>query len=212
MQIHIKYVILFFSITLCISFSNAQVKEHNKLRALIGLGFNYPLNNGFIDGGEAKSLNFPTVNLGAQYMLKRHIGFRLDYGFNRLSNADDAPDFKINYSRVNTQFVYNPTDYLKFLPTRIQIFAHGGPGIAIVKPLGTLDANKQTYLNAIIGLDFQYYINDKIAFYTDIAYVHGFTSLEDYNPVLAGLGAFNGSLLNLTFGVSVALSGCQYCN
>jgi hypothetical protein len=42
--------------------------------------------------------------------------------------------------------------------------------------------------------------------------VYGLTSLEDYDPVLSGLGAFNGSVFNLTFGLAVSLSGCQFCD
>jgi hypothetical protein len=38
------------------------------------------------------------------------------------------------------------------------------------------------------------------------------TSLDDYNPALDGLGAFNGDILNISIGLSVSLSGCQYCD
>ena len=51
-----------------------------------------------------------------------------------------------------------------------------------------------------------------MAIYTDLAYIYGLTSLDDYNPEISGLGAFNGSVINLTFGIAVSLSGCQFCD
>ena len=212
MQNNLKYIFVFSVILLLAHNSNAQLKENNKWKALIGIGLNQPFNDGFVDGVKAKPQNLPTVNLGIQHMLKRHYGVRLDFGFNRFKNDESSPEFKINYTRLNAQFVYNPSDYIGFLPTRLQTFLHAGPGITFVKPLGGLDKNKQSYPNINFGLELHYEINDKVAIYTDIAYLYGLTSLEDYNPTLNGLGAFNGNLLNLTFGVAISLSGCQYCN
>lgn len=212
MHNNLKYTFL-FSVILLLSFSsNAQLKDTSKWKALIGVGLNRPFNNGFVDGVKAKPQNLPTVTLGIQHMLKRHYGLRLDFGFNRFKNDESSPDFKINYTRLNAQFIYNPSDYLEFLPTRWQTFLHLGPGIAFVKPLGGLDKNKQSYPNINFGLELHYEINDKVSIYTDIAYLYGLTTLEDYTPTLNGLGAFNGNILNLTFGVAIALSGCQYCN
>ena len=65
---------------------------------------------------------------------------------------------------------------------------------------------------SLILTKFHYAINQKVAIYTDIAYILGVTSLDDYDPVINGLGAFNGDLFNITFGLSIALSGCQYCD
>ena len=95
---------------------------------------------------------------------------------------------------------------------RLQTVLHAGPGLAFVKPLGNLGENKQSFLNFNTGLEIHYAINKKVSVYTDIAYLYGFTSLDDYNPTLDGLGAFNGSVFNVTFGLAVSLSGCQYCD
>ncbi|MCA0131591.1 cell envelope biogenesis protein OmpA [Winogradskyella alexanderae] len=195
-----------------LSSGNAQLRESGKWRALIALGFNNPNDAGFVEGSTAQTLNFPTVNLGIQHMFKRDYGVKLDYGFNRFKNEDNTPEFKVNYSRINAQFVFIPTEYLAFLPQRMSTVLHAGPGLSFVKPLGTLGDNKQTYLNLLGGLEIHYAINEKVAFYTDFAYLYGLTSLDNYNPVLDGLGAFNGNLFNVTFGLSIALSGCQYCD
>ncbi len=205
------YLIL-FTLIFAVSVSHAQLRENIKWKALIGLGVNHPLSGGFIDGAEAQSVNFPTVNLGIQYMFKRQYGVKLDYGFNRFKNDSEAPEFKVNYSRINAQFVYDPSDNLGFLPMKMRTVAHAGPGIAFAKPLGNLGDNKQTYLNFNIGLEVHYRISKKLSVYSDLSYIHGFTSLDDYNPAISGLGAFNGSVINLTFGIAISLSGCQYCD
>ena len=212
MQQYLKQYLFFFIVVFMTLNSNAQLRKTSKWKALFAVGVNYPTNDGFVEGTFAKSINFPTVNLGIQYMLKRQYGVKLDYGFNRFKNDKDSPEFKINYSRINAQFVFDPTDYLKFLPTRLSLAAHAGPGIAFVKPLGNLKDNKQTYLNLNIGLEVHYTINEKVSFYTDVSYIYGLTSLDNYDPVLSGLGAFNGSVFNLTFGLAVSLSDCQFCD
>lgn len=205
-----------YTLILCavlfLTYGHSQLRESSKWKALVALGFNSPSDGGFVEGSASQSINFPTVNLGIQHMFKREYGVKLDFGFNRFKNEDNTPEFKANYSRVNAQFVFDLSDYIGFLPQRMSTVLHAGPGLTFVKPLGNLGDNKQTYLNLLGGLEFHYAINEKVAVYTDIAYLLGVTSLDDYNPALDGLGAFNGDLFNVTFGLSIALSGCQYCD
>lgn len=212
MQHYFKQYLFFFILVFITLNSNAQLKDTSKWKALFALGINYPTTDGFVKSTYAQPVNFPTVNLGVQHMFKNTYGVKLDYGFNRFKNEEDSPEFKINYSRINAQFVFDPTRYIGFLPPRIRTILHAGPGIAFVKPLGNLGDNKQTYMNLLGGLEFHYAINEKVSIYTDVAYLYGLTSLGDYDPVLSGLGAFNGSVFNLTFGLAVSLSGCQFCD
>ncbi len=190
----------------------AQFTENKKWKALFAVGINYPTTDGFVKSTYAQPVNFPTINIGLQHMLKRQYGVRLDFGYNRFENDEDSPEFKINYSRINAQFVYDPTEYIGFLPDNIHVAAHAGPGFSFTKPLSDLGDNKQSYLNVMFGGEVHYAINRKVSVYTDVSYIYGLTSLDDYDPVLDGLGAFNGSVLNVTFGLSVSLSGCQYCD
>ena len=81
-----------------------------------------------------------------------------------------------------------------------------------MKPLGNLGDNKQSYLNFLGGLEVHYAVSEKVSVYVDTAYIYGFTSLDDYDPALNGLGAFNGSVFNITLGLAVSLSGCQFCD
>ncbi|WP_179318371.1 cell envelope biogenesis protein OmpA [Winogradskyella helgolandensis] len=212
MQYYFKQYLFFFVVVFITLNSQAQLKDTAQWKAMFAVGINYPTTDGFVKGSYAKAVNFPTVNLGIQHMLKRQYGVKLDYGFSRFKNDDDSPDFKINYSRINAQFVFDPSEYIGFLPMRLRTVVHVGPGITFVKPLGTLGDNKQTFMNLIGGVELHYAINEKVSVYTDVAYVYGLTSLDNYEPALSGLGAFNGSVFNLTFGVAVSLSGCRYCD
>ena len=212
MQYYSKPYLFFFILVFTTLNSRAQLKDTSQWKALFALGINYPTTDGFVESTYARPINFPTVNLGIQHMFKRTYGMKLDYGFNRFKNDGDSPEFKINYSRINAQFVYDPTDLIGFLPYRIRTVLHAGPGLAFVKPLGNLGDNKQTYLNFLAGMELHYAINEKVSVFTDVAYAYGLTSLDTYDPVLSGLGAFNGSVFNLTFGLAVSLSGCQFCD
>lgn len=212
MRQYLKHYIFFFIFCFATINGYAQFKDTSKWKALFAVGFNYPTTDGFVDGTYAQSVNFPTVNLGIQHMFKRAYGVKLDYGYNRFKSDDGIPEFKVNYSRINAQFVFDPSEYIGFLPTRLRTIFHAGPGLSFAKPLGNLGDNKQSYLNLLGGLEVHYAINEKVSIYVDTVYIYGLTSLDDYDPALSGLGAFNGSVFNVTVGLAVSLSGCQYCD
>ncbi len=92
--------------------SNYSQGDTSTWKAQIAFGFNYPDIDGFVEGFEAKPLNFPTINLGVQHMFSRNLGAKLDFGYNRFSNVDGSPEFKTNYSRINAQLVYDVTNKL----------------------------------------------------------------------------------------------------
>ena len=207
-----KRITTFLVALIAFQWLNAQRIDNNTWKAQIALGINSPSKVGFINTAPAQSLNFPTVNLGIQHMFSKTIGAKLDYGFNRFRSESNNPEFKVNYSRINAQFVYNFKPMLTFLPEPMALVAHTGPGLSTAKPLGTLGDNKQSYFNWNAGIELHYAINRKVALYADLSYIYGFSNLENYNPESNGLGAFNGSVINLTFGASIALSGCRYCD
>jgi len=190
----------------------AQQPNFDKWRAQFALGVNHPANSGFANNVEAKPVNFPTINLGIQRMITRQIGVRLEYGFNRFSNNDNSPEFKINYSRINALAVFDPLDYIKVLPEKLRLFFHGGPGLTFIKPLGNLTANKENYLNLNIGSQIHYDLSETVTVFTDLSYLLGISTSYDFDPALAGLGEFKGNLLTLTVGISISLTHCYYCN
>jgi len=189
-------------------FSFAQ-KDTNVWKAQIALGVNSPSQSGFVEGFESKSVNFPTVNAGFQYMFKRQLGAKLDFGFNRFSSDGDSPEFKINYTRINAQIVFDPTESIGFLPQRIGLVAHAGPGYSFVKPLGDYSSNNVSFLNIMSGLEVHYAMSKYMSLYTDVSYILGFG--KDFDPIIEGFGSFNGNLLTITFGITFSLSGCHYC-
>ncbi|WP_040280712.1 outer membrane beta-barrel protein [Psychroserpens damuponensis] len=193
---------------LCFSFSHSQ-KATNEIKAQIAIGVNSPSQSGFVDGFQAKSINFPTVNLGVQYMFKRQLGGKLDFGFNRFSSDDNSVEFKANYTRINAQLVYDPTESITFLPPRMGIVTHAGPGYTFVKPLGDFGENKNSFLNLMAGFEVHYAMSEYMSLYTDVSYIAGLGG--DFDPITEGFGSFNGNLMTITFGISFSLSGCQYC-
>ena len=201
----IKLFIILFVVLGYFGFS----QDTSTFKAQVALGVNNPLRHGFVEGYEGKSYNFPTVNLGLQYMFKPRLGAKLDYGFSRMSNQDDAQEFKLNYSRINAQLVYDASRIFSFLPARMGTFVHAGPGVSIVKPLGNYTQNNTSYLNVMAGMEFHYGISDKLSMFLDVSYINGFS--KDFEPVTDGFGSFNGNVLTLTIGLSVSLSGCYYC-
>lgn len=203
-QVSVSLIFLFVSI---LGFSQA---ETSKWKAQISLGVNNPSTSGFVSGFEAKTINFPTINLGLQHMFRRQFGAKLDFGYNRIAHNTDSPYFKVNYSRINAQFIYDPTPVFTFLPVGMGVVAHAGPGFSMIKPLGEYGENKTSFLNVMAGIEFHYSITDILTVYLDTSYIYGFSS--DFSPVSDGFGSFNGNLLTATIGVSYSLSGCYYCD
>ena len=203
------FVVIVFILMSSIGYTQV---ETSKWKLQLAFGFNYPNVDGFVSGFEAKPINFPTINLGLQHMFTKTIGAKFDYGYNRFSNADDSAEFKTNYSRINVQLVYDGTRTFGFLPERIGLVGHAGPGFTIVKPLGNFGDNKESYLNAIAGIEVHYNVSETFSVYTDFSYVLSFSGDKIYDPISEGYGTFNGNLFAVTLGVSVSLSGCYYCD
>ena len=207
-----KYKRLLLSIVclniLCFSFAQ---RDTDRFRLQIAFGVNNPIDAGENDGYYTKSLNLPTVNLGLQYMFTPQLGGKLDFGFNRAKNAGGSETFKLNYSRVNAQIVYDFSNAVGFLPEPMAILVHAGPGMSFTKPLANDSQNKYTYLNGLIGMEIHYKLSKKLSIFGDIGYAKSLTSKNKYDIIIDGY-SFNGDLVYATIGLSVAISGCRYCN
>ena len=182
--------------------------DTSTFKAQFALGINSPSTDGFVQDYQGKSVNFPTANLGLQYMFMPVLGLKLDYGFSRITNDESANDFKLNYSRANLQLVIDASRLLAF-SNRMGVFFHVGPGYSFVKPLGNFGNNDTSFFNIMGGVEFHYGVSDRLTLYLDTAYILG--SGDDFNPVSNGFGAFNGNLLTVTFGASISLTGCYFC-
>ena len=200
---------LLFILTVVVSGYAQDEKDEWKMQ--ISLGVNNPIDSNDNDSYYTKYINFPAVNLGVQHMFTRTLGAKLDFGYYRSSNDDSSSEFKLNYSRINTQVVYDASPALNFLPLSLEVIAHAGPGLSFTSPLGSYSNNKYAYLNALAGIEVHYLISDTLSIYSDLGYILGLSSKEKYDSNIDGF-SFNGDLMYLTFGVSVSLSGCQTCN
>ncbi|MEJ2114213.1 MAG: cell envelope biogenesis protein OmpA [Flavobacteriaceae bacterium] len=209
MNLTTKHYILLLSFV-SIAFLSFSQSQTSIWKGQIAFGANFPSSNGFVENFEANSFNFPTINLGIQNMFSNQLGAKLDYGYNRIKSADNSPEFKLNYSRINAQLVYDANRALTFTPNRIGIIAHAGPGMSFVKPLSSYSDNKLSFFNVMAGVEFHYGISETFSVYLDTSYILGFS--KDFDPVTDGYGSFNGDLLTVTLGVSFSLSGCQYCD
>lgn len=184
--------------------------ETSRIKALIAVGINSPSKSGFVNGFEAKSANFPTINLGVQYMFKPQYGVKLDYGYNRIGGDDIFNgEFKTNYSRINAQFVYDFSRVITFLPPDLGFVAHAGPGLSFVKPLGNYKPNKENYFNVMAGLEIHKRLSKTLSAFVDTSYIFG--KSKDFDNPLEGYGAFRGNMLTITVGVAVSLRGCYTC-
>jgi hypothetical protein len=204
-------IYIFLCFVILSSVNSFAQRDTVKWKLQLALGVNYPAIDGFSEGFSAKSVNFPTYNIGIQYMFARELGAKLDIGFSRFENDNNVPDFKTNYTRLNAQFVYDPTPSLNFMPRKMRVVFHAGPGISFVQPLGDEGINKETFLNGIFGGEIHYKLSKTFAVYVDGSYVLGFSSIN-LNELSPRLGAFNGNIIHATIGISISLSGCYYCN
>ena len=191
------------------AFGNAQERTE-KWRAQFTLGINNPIDDGENDGYYTKYMNFPSINLGIQHMFSDKLGAKLDYGFNRSENGSGSKPFKLNYSRLNAQLVYDATRDLRFLPEPIKIVAHAGPGISFTQPLGNDTENKYTFLNVLAGLEIHYNLSRAMSIFADVSFAYSLSGKDKYDSDIHGF-SFNGNLLYASVGISVALSGCNYC-
>lgn len=213
-----KYNVFLVLLVIMCSVRGFSQKEEDALRFKLAFGVNHAFENGFPQPEEnletdiaGHALNLPTINVGAQYMFNERLGAKLDLGYNRISNANNVPDFKINYVRINAQAVYDYSHVLHS-PEDFSLKVHAGPGFSTVKPLGTLKDNKQSYLNVMLGTDISYQLSRSTKVFTDLSFVYGFSNPDEYTPPETGLGAFNGSIVTFTVGVSLSLSGCYFCD
>lgn len=188
------------------SLSIAQ-RDVEKWKFQVALGVNNTIDQEETVGYYSQFINFPTINLGVQHMFSRNLGAKLDLGYNRSSNAENSLPYKLNYTRINAQAVYDFKDVITFLPPRIGLVAHAGPGVSMTKPLGNYSNNTYTYLNVLGGLEVHYRLTESLSIYLDGAYALALAGKNKY----PGTFSFNGDLMYVAFGASISLSGCHYC-
>lgn len=201
---------LLFLALMTSTLSQAQ-KDVEKWKLQAALGFNNPIDYGEDDGYYSKYVNFPTINLGVQHMFSRNLGVKLDLGYNRASSESGSVPYKMNYTRINLQAVYDFKDLITFLPPPIGIVAHAGPGVSMTQPLGRYSENTYTYLNMLGGIEVHYRLSESVSVFMDGGYAYSLSGKDKYDVARDGF-SFKGDLMYVAFGVAISLSGCHYCN
>lgn len=201
-------VFLFFLTLMTTSLSIAQ-KDAEKWTLQASLGVNNPIDNGDSGGYYSKYVNFPTINLGVQYMFSETLGAKLDLGYNRSSAGNSSLPYKLNYTRVNVQGVYNFKDIITFLPAPIAIVGHVGPGVSMTNPLGYFTNNTYTYLNFLGGVEVHYRLSQSFSIFVDGSYVLSLSREDKYDTATHGF-SFNDDLMYVALGLSLSLGdGCK---
>ena len=204
---NLSWILFLTLITTSLSFAQRDVE---KWKLQIALGVNNTIDQPETYGFYSKQINFPTVNLGVQHMLSRNFGAKLDFGYNRSSHAENSLPYKLNYTRINVQGVYDFKDLIRFLPDPFGIVAHAGPGVSMTKPLGNDANNTYTYFNLLGGLELHYRLTKSLSVYVDGSYAYALPNNTKYNVSSDGF-SFNGDLAYVTIGLAISLSGCHYC-
>ena len=201
---------LLFLTLMTTSLSVAQ-KDIEKWKLQLTLGINNTIDQEETPNYFSKFINFPSINLGVQHMFSRNLGAKIDVGYNRSSEAENSLPYKLNYTRVNAQAVYDFKDLITFLPDPIGIVAHAGPGVSMTKPLANFANNTYTYFNVMGGLEVHYRLTESLSVYVDGGYAYSLSNEKKYDLNSDGF-SFDGDLVYVAFGVSISLSGCHYCN
>ncbi|TDU43107.1 outer membrane protein with beta-barrel domain [Gelidibacter sediminis] len=176
----------------------------------VSLGFNNPIDVVDDDEYYSEYVNFPSINIGVQHMFSENFGAKLDLGYNRSKSAEGSKDFKLNYTRINAQLVYDFKDVFTFLPAPIGVVGHAGPGVTMTAPLGADTNNTYAYPNFLGGLEVHYRLSESLSVFIDGSYALSLSGKRKYDPVVDGY-SFNGDLMYVAVGVSLSLSGCNYC-
>jgi hypothetical protein len=196
--LQVQKIIFLIALGILVTTLSYAQRDSEVWKLQLAVGINNPMEKVGNVGYYSKYVNFPTVNIGLQHMFTESLGAKLDVGFNRASNHDTSLEYKLNYTRVNAQIVYNLRSVLSFLPERIALVAHAGPGISFTQPLGNFSDNKYTYLNALGGMELHYGLSKSLSIYTDLGYVYSLAGKNKYDVNVDG--------------ISISLNGCKYCN
>lgn len=185
-------------------------RDVDKWKLQVALGINKPRADGESPGFFAEYVNFPTINVGVQHMFSPTWGAKLDLGYNRSSNKHDSDEFKLNYTRVNAQLVYDFKNIFTFLPYKVGIVGHAGPGISMTKPLGEYANNTYTYPNVMLGFELHYQLTQTLSIYGDASYVKSLSNASKYDVDTDGF-SFRGDMVYVALGLAITLDGNRSC-
>lgn len=179
---------------------------YNKWSIELNGGLNKPLKT-FTPGYGTSSLSPFHADLGVRYMFNPKFGLKLDFGYDKFSEANDTPEFESTYLRTNLQGVINLGRALNFetWTNSFGLLLHSGFGVSQLTSKNGFDG--EDYMaNGIFGLTGQIKLSNSVALTGDLT---GLVNLAQNNN-FDGMSTINGSgfdgfLLNASVGLTFYL-------
>ena len=203
---------LLFSFLISTSILFGQDNAINKLSIDGGVGFNNSILP-FTSGYSNSYFNPFNLNIGARKMVNNKFGFKVDFGYDYLSESGKSLKFNTHYVRTSFQGVANLATILQFntFTQKFGLLAHGGAGFSsMLAKNHKLLKETDEMVHLIFGLTPQYKVNEKIALNIDISKIQNFKQhytfdYNSHNPA----NARRGSLANLTVGISYKIGPAE---
>mgnify|MGYP003393141537 FL=1 len=166
---------IIFSVILLLTITaNAQEKEYNQWSVELEAGVHKPAEP-FAPGYYTSTPSLWQGGLGMRYMINEKFGFKLDAGYNNITNSDGGQEFESNYFRTSLQGVVNLGSVLNFrsFTNTFNLLAHGGMGYSLNTPKSPIDYDKgDQMLNLLVGLTPQLKLSNRIVLTGDLSMVN----------------------------------------
>lgn len=203
-------ILLFGAIT-----ANAQEKDYNQWSVEAEAGV-HKVTTPFAPGYATATPSLWQGGLGVRYMINEKFGFKVDGGYNNISDSDDSQEFETEYYRASLQGVVNLGNMLDFRSwtNTFNVLLHAGAGYSAHKPKSPFALqSKDQMLNFIVGITPQIKLTDRLALTGDLSLINhvrqsvtwdGTQSLSSTLTNNQSRG-FNGSIVNANVGLTFYL-------
>ena len=203
-------ILLFGAIT-----ANAQEKDYNQWSVEAEAGV-HKVTTPFAPGYATATPSLWQGGLGVRYMINEKFGFKVDGGYNNISDSDDSQEFETEYYRASLQGVVNLGNVLDFRSwtNTFNVLLHAGAGYSAHKPKSPIALQgKDQMLNFIVGITPQIKLTDRLALTGDLSVINhvrqsvtwdGTQSLSSTLSNNQSRG-FNGTIVNANVGLTFYL-------
>nr|WP_315151976.1 OmpA family protein [uncultured Flavobacterium sp.] len=150
----------------------------------------------------------PHVDLGVRYMSNPKFGWKLDFEYDKFSEADNTPSFESTYLRTSLQGVINLGRALNFetFTNTFGILIHAGVGGSQLSASNNFFDDEDYMVNGIAGLTGQAKLSNRIALTVDLTgIIHAYQNVTYDGMSAVSQGAFDGILINATAGLTFYL-------
>ena len=186
--------------------TTSSKNDFDKWSIEIGGGINKPFRT-FTPGYTTEPANFFTADLGVRYMFNNKFGLKLDFGYNKLQNADDTAEFDSNYLRADLQGVINLGRVLNFedWTNTFGLLAHGGAGVYRLSFDDDAFDGEDWGANLIGGLTAQVKLSNSIALTADVTGIVNGLQNKTFDGYSNTNNTIDGLMVNGTIGLTFYL-------